>query len=283
MTFKKRIKKLCKSSKEIDLKTESKIFIYSDCHRGTGDKADDFYHNHSLFLKVIQKYIDENYLLIELGDGDELWENNKFEDILKTYKKIYEIYNEQTFKNKFYFLWGNHNRQWKNKLKIGKKISVFIRADSRIESYESMVLKYDNKSLFLLHGHQGELINDKLWWIGKFFVKVFWRPVQLRFGFSDLTSPAKNFKARIKVDKRYIKWIKETNIPTIIGHTHRPMFPMQGHTPYFNSGSCIHPKGISGIEISNQKIYLVKWSINNKDNKKISKKILGGPLNILNL
>jgi len=283
MTFKRRIKNLYKSSKEINLKTEKKIFIYSDCHRGTGDKADDFYHNRNLFLKVIQKYIDKNYLLIELGDGDELWENNKFEDILKTYKKIYEIYNKQAYKNKFYFLWGNHNRQWKNKLKIGKKISSFIKQDSLIESYESLVLKYDDKSLFLLHGHQGELINDKLWWIGKFFVKVFWRPIQLRFGFSDLTSPAKNFKARIKVDKRYIKWIKETNIPTIIGHTHRPMFPKQGQTHYFNSGSCIHPKGISGIDISNEKISLVKWSINNKDNKKITKKILGGPLNILKL
>lgn len=142
-------------------------------------------------------------------------------------------------------------------------------------------MKYNNKKIFLLHGHQGDLINDALWWLGKFFVKVIWRRFQLKWGIPDFTSPAKNYKARIRVDKRFIKLSKETNLPVIIGHTHRPMFPKTGQYPYFNSGSCIHPDGITGIEIVDGSISLIEWaSIRAKGRTDIIKRVLGGPLDI---
>lgn len=47
-----------------------------------------------------------------------------------------------------------------------------------------------------------------------------------------------------------------------MGHTHRPVFPPPGETPYFNVGSCVHPRCITGIEIENGLLVLVKWFIN---------------------
>ena len=51
----------------------------------------------------------------------------------------------------------------------------------------------------------------------------------------------------------------------IAGHTHKPMFPEVGETPYFNDGSCVHPRCITAIEISDGNIILVKWSVNTKN------------------
>ncbi len=284
MTFKRQINKLYKLSKQIDIEKENKVFIFSDCHRGIGDKADDFNHNYEIFLDIINDYANRGYLLIELGDGDELWENNDFEEIFKTYRKIYEIYVNLSLKNKFYIIWGNHNRSWRNPKKKLNKISLFLNKKIDMQAYESLILKYENKKILLLHGHQGELINDKLWWVGKFLVRKFWRPIQLRFGLLDVTSAAKNYKIRIKTDKRFIKWVKNTNIPVIIGHTHRPSFPKEKQPLYFNSGSCIHPEGISGIEISDKKMTLIKWEESTKNKQKIiKKKIIGGPVSIKNL
>ena len=46
----------------------------------------------------------------------------------------------------------------------------------------------------------------------------------------------------------------------ITGHTHRPMAGSK-EVPYFNTGSCVHPAGITGIEIEHRCITLVKWSL----------------------
>ena len=50
----------------------------------------------------------------------------------------------------------------------------------------------------------------------------------------------------------------------IAGHTHRSVFPVPGKPPYFNTGSCVHPRCIVGIEINNGLITLVKWYVNVK-------------------
>ncbi len=52
----------------------------------------------------------------------------------------------------------------------------------------------------------------------------------------------------------------------ITGHTHRPRFPDKNEIPFFNDGSCVHPRSITGIEIENNKICLIKWHIITKEN-----------------
>lgn len=65
----------------------------------------------------------------------------------------------------------------------------------------------------------------------------------------------------------------------IAGHTHRPMFPDVDIPPYFNDGSCVHPRCITGVEIKNGEIMLIKWWIKPKDNGAlyVTREVLVGP------
>jgi UDP-2,3-diacylglucosamine pyrophosphatase LpxH len=45
----------------------------------------------------------------------------------------------------------------------------------------------------------------------------------------------------------------------ICGHTHMPKFAADGATPYFNTGSGVFNGYITGLEIQNGQISLIKW------------------------
>ena len=95
---------------------------------------------------------------------------------------------------------------------------------------------------------------------------------------------AKNFKELIKVERRTKKWIQDNdNLLTIIGHTHRPRFQKPGEIAFFNDGSCVHPRSITGIEIEKGCISLIKWNISTtKDGTlKVIRVVLEGPEKII--
>jgi predicted phosphodiesterase len=88
------------------------------------------------------------------------------------------------------------------------------------------------------------------------------------------------------VERRIKKWIADNgNKITIVGHTHRPRFPKpnQNALNLFNDGSCVHPRNITGIEIENGKISLVKWSIdtNNDGVLQIVKEYIETPVDLI--
>ena len=68
------------------------------------------------------------------------------------------------------------------------------------------------------------------------------------------------------------------NIMIIAGDTDRPIYPKVGQSLYFNDGSCIHPNGITCIEIEKGKITLVKWVFSLKEENIISvgRKVIAG-------
>ena len=99
-------------------------------------------------------------------------------------------------------------------------------------------------------------------------------------GIADPTSPAKNYTELIKIEDRTKKWITENdNLITVVGHSHRPRFPKPGDISFFNDGSCVHPRSITGIEIEDSTISLIKWQIvtSENGNLKIDRFMLGGP------
>ena len=65
----------------------------------------------------------------------------------------------------------------------------------------------------------------------------------------------------------------------IAGHTHRPRFPKKGSPPYFNDGSCVHPRCITGIEIQDGEISLIKWSLLARKGGAlyVTREVLAGP------
>lgn len=271
----KRLTKVFNSSREIIFDDSSKFILFSDCHRGNNSLADDFAHNQNIFFHAMNYYYNKGFTYIEIGDGDELWENKRFKEIRQAHSNIYWLLSKFHQEKRFFFIWGNHNREWKNIKNVRKNLYSYYNEQKgcreplfeNIEAHEGLILKYsdtDNR-MFLVHGHQGEPLNDTLWWLGRYGVRMIWKPLQL-LGAKDPTSPAKNFRKRDIVERKIIKWVKNNKQMVIAGHTHRSVFPSLEESKYFNVGSCVHPRCITGIEINNGLIVLIKWSVEVKSN-----------------
>jgi predicted phosphodiesterase len=143
--------------------------------------------------------------------------------------------------------------------------------------------KESGVELFAVHGHQGDDLFHRFIWLNRVLLRAVWRPLQL-MGFRDPASIAQNAFKRQKVEESLIKWSADNNQPMVCGHTHKARFPKKGETPYFNDGSCVHPRWITCIEIEDGEIALIRWRI--KPNKKgqltVKRTVLKGPKPIEN-
>ncbi len=291
MSANKRINRAFENAKKLPLHQDSKYVLFSDCHRGDNSFADDFARNRSVFNYALSQYFNDGFSYIELGDGDELWENN-FDTIFQENKDVFMLLKKFYDKNRLYFIWGNHDMDYKNPKNITKNLSKYYEQSTGKEEElmpnasfsEAIILENEKtgKSLFLMHGHQADWFNYVFWKFSRFLVRVLWKPLQI-LGIKDPTSPAQNFRELIKVERHVERWIKNNNNQIVItGHTHRPRFPQPDEIPYFNDGSCVHPRCITGLEIENYEITLIKWHFITQENgtMQIVKSILEGPKNI---
>jgi UDP-2,3-diacylglucosamine pyrophosphatase LpxH len=278
-----------KKAKRISLDKHSKIIFFSDVHRGNNSYADDFAHNRTIYLHALKTYYEAGFTYFELGDGFELWENHNFKEIFAAYKHSLLLLKKFKEEGRLHFLWGNHDMIFKKHKHVKKYFDFYsdeitgekkeFLKNSSFE--ESIILEVDglSKNILLIHGHQADFFNYVLWKWSRFLVRFLWKPLQI-IGIKDPTSPAKNYKGLIKVEENLKKWILANNNQMVIaGHTHRPRFPEPGELPYFNDGSCVHPRAITGIEINNLEISLIKWhTISKTDGTlQIVKSILDGP------
>ncbi|SNR55452.1 metallophosphoesterase [Lutibacter flavus] len=281
-----------KKAKIIPLNCDSKFIIFSDCHRGDNSYTDDFTHNGTIYYHALRDYFNDDFTYIELGDGIELWENSDFNEIFKAHKNNFLLLREFHLKNRLHMLWGNHDMVLRKDKKVAKLLgSYFDEINSTKKDLlkgltynEGIILDVEgfDKNIFLIHGHQADFFNYVLWKWSRFLVQFLWKPLQI-IGIKDPTSPAKNYKELIKVERRLKKWILANNNQMIIaGHTHRPRFPEPNELPYFNDGSCVHPQSITGIEIADMQISLIKWhTISNEDGTlQIIKTVLEDPQDI---
>lgn len=274
MNLTKKLNRLYNASFTLPLTKASHFVIMSDCHRGIGNHSDNFLKNQHLFFAAINYYYQNQFTYIELGDGDELWENRNLSQIIQIHSNIFWLMSKFYEENRFYSLYGNHDivKKFSNKTArtchsyYCESLHSHLPLFPNIHYYESLVLKHDFYDFFLFHGHQGDLLNDSLWPLARFLVRYVWRPLEL-LGFLDPTSAAKNYMKKNKLETSYQEWADKQQCIVITGHTHRPACPVLTDSYYFNSGSCVHPRCITALEIDYENILLVKWSMQpNLDN-----------------
>jgi len=53
---KKRLNRAYKEAKIVDFDDESKIILFSDCHRGDNSFADDFANNRNIYFHALKHY-----------------------------------------------------------------------------------------------------------------------------------------------------------------------------------------------------------------------------------
>lgn len=289
MSSRFRLTRAYEQAKVISFDDTSKFILFSDCHRGDNSFADDFAKNRNIYFHALQHYFNNGFQYCEVGDGDELWENLRFDSIFQAHKNVYKLLKRFHLQKRLHMIWGNHDMVYKDPSYVEKHLYRYFEPVEDCEKelfegikyHEGIVLRHTEtlQELFLTHGHQADWWNYTFWRWGRFLVRVLWKPLQV-WGIADPTSPAKNYIELKKVERRIKKWILEKNLLiTIVGHTHRPRFPEPGEIPLFNDGSCVHPRSITGIEIENGTITLIKWQIATKDDGtlQIVRRVLEGP------
>lgn len=284
----KRLMKAYNNAKVEYYDENSRYIFFSDSHRGDDSVSDEFSRNQNVYLHALNYYFNNGYIYVEAGDGDELWEYSNFKHIRLAHSDAFLTLKQFFDDGRLIFLYGNHNIYLKNKNYVCDNYYNFYDEYNQdmqdlfkgITPYEALLLKNKNsgQEILTVHGHQGDLMNDQLWIISMLMLRYFWKYLHV-VGFQNPASPAKNLYKRHKIEKNYKKWIRAHEMMLICGHTHRPRFPKNNELPYFNTGCCIHTKGITGIEILDGNILMVDWKIgaDKEGTLQIERTIMRGP------
>ncbi len=257
---------------------DAKFIIFSDQHKGNKTWADDFAASEKNYIEALKHYNGAGFNFINLGDSEELWKF-KAEDILP--KNIAAFAAEAAFHPTRYFkTFGNHDLLWKNSLDVALLLKHYFTMPLPV--FEGVILRLKHAGgvleIFLTHGHQGDVMSDNNG-LSTWIVAHIWMPVQ-RYLRLNINTPSQNFSLRNKHNQMMHEWSSsKQNLLLITGHTHSPVFasgrylahpsndvrsqaPQHRIQPsYFNSGCCCFSDGdITGIEIDNGSISLIKWT-----------------------
>ncbi len=227
---------------ELPLCKCSRYVIFGDCHRGAGNAGDNFLRNQHLYSAALEYYYSKNFYYLELGDGEELWENRCLEKIKDCHSNVYrklECFQKQ---DRFCKIYGNHDMELKKYLPE----CIFLKNQE------------NGRDFYIIHGHQADFFNSVCWRISRFLVRYLWKPLE-QFGVNDPTSAARNYKKTRKYENCMARAAEKKDVYLLAGHSHRPHL-VEGEL-YVNAGSCVHPSGITAVEIENMQMSLVKWQI----------------------
>ena len=143
--------------------TTLKDSFFSDCHRGDNSFADDFANNKNLYFHALRHYYSEGFIYCELGDGTELWENIKFDTVLRAHKSIYELLQLFFTENRLHIIYGDQDYVKKHLYTYfdhltGKDLPL----SPSIQFPEALVLEHETtkQELFCTQGHQADFINS---------------------------------------------------------------------------------------------------------------------------
>jgi UDP-2,3-diacylglucosamine pyrophosphatase LpxH len=252
-------------AQEVPFDDSSRIVLFSDCHRGDRSRADAFAQNESVFFQALKHYYRSGFTYIEVGDGDELWQNRQASVVVRAHRRIFDLLHSFDIFNRLHLILGNHDVQASSDDVIDK---------DGLLAKEGLILSHVNtgKSLFVVHGHQVDSYSDHLSVVGRFMARS-WRRLQA-LGvrgdavWSDTSRKWKMMRKGVsgyqhsrtrRIERSITHWIRMNRQTVICGHTHKAAFATGGASPYFNTGSCVRPGGITGLEISDGKIQMVKW------------------------
>ena len=206
-----------------------KFIILSDQHKGARDGADNFALAENNYLAALEHYNKNHFHYINLGDSEELWENT-FISIKKYNTATFE--KEQLFldRNAFTKIYGNHDLYWDNDplAQIGLE-QIY---GQKVKIYEGLILQTEvtnrQLSIYITHGHQGDLQSDGNWF-SKWFVSDVWGPIEGYLKINPNT-PANNDQLKTDHNRMMYEWSeKRENLLLITGHTHQPVFKSLTH------------------------------------------------------
>ncbi|MGN0376761.1 MAG: serine/threonine protein phosphatase [Suilimivivens sp.] len=293
MSYYTRLHKSFEGALRLPLDQSSKYVLFSDCHRGSGTANDNFMKNQNLYFAALQHYYQTGYTCIELGDGDELWENRSMKQIIEAHESVFYLLSCFHRQGRLHMLYGNHDMVKKDKRYTIRNCSTYSCCCGNTPHLMDQPLWPDLKfhagiilentlspyarDIYLTHGHQADVFNSTFWRFSRFLVRYLWKPLE-HYGVLDPTSAAKNYTKKQKTERRLQAFARQENIILITGHTHRPTLS-ETEMYYCNSGSCVHPYSITCLEIDRMNITLVKWFLATRPDMSlyVTREVLSGP------
>lgn len=277
-----------------------RLILLSDLHKGQRDGADDFWACEPAYLAALEHYWQGGFELFLLGDVEELWENwprpviGAYEGVLN--QEL--LFAEAASPGRYVRFVGNHDDLWYNRDQVQSHLGPYLAGRPVIESLRMAVHDQGQElgELFFLHGHQGTPDSDRFARFSAWVVRYLWRPFQRAFNVRS-TTPSNNYALRQKHELAMYNFAaSQSRLVLFAGHTHHPVWEglsfeqameqmgvrdlalqadtawmedqmagavaLPGRKPsYFNTGCCSYSDGsISGIEIADGEIRLVRWS-----------------------
>ncbi|MBQ4650031.1 MAG: metallophosphoesterase [Firmicutes bacterium] len=253
--FNRQIDKALENAPVLSTAIHRRMVVFSDCHRGCGNWTDSFLPNKTIYEAALTYYFNNDFTYIELGDGDELWENRRFVDIAEVHRDIFGLLERFNEAGRLFMVWGNHDRI---KSRPGFGVPPLPPVSEGVIIRPKVLSGHGD--YHLIHGHQADPLNNQFWKLSRWLVRYFWRPLEL-CGFKDPTSAAKNYNKGKMVEQRLMAWCRTNSANLVAGHTHRPaLHSSESGWRYCNTGSCVHPGTITCIEIDRGRISLIKWA-----------------------
>jgi predicted phosphodiesterase len=209
--------------------TQDKFIILSDQHKGSRNYADDFALSEKSYLAALQYYHQHQYHYVNLGDSEELWKNSVGQ-VIQHNKATFDLEKQFLQNQAFIKIYGNHDLYWDNSPLAGLVLQQLYGVSLKV--YEGVVLQthVNNKplSIYLTHGHQGDLQSDGNW-LSKWFVANIWGRLQDYLAINPNT-PATNDSLKTKHNQIMYEWSsRQSNLLLITGHTHQPVFKSLTH------------------------------------------------------
>jgi len=161
-----RIQKAYDEAYRLKFSNEDKLILFSDVHRGVNDWGDDFTHNQLLYFHAMTSYLEDGFIYIENGDGDELGEIWNFNRIRHAHSHIFWLLAEFHRLNRLYMIHGNHDMVRRFASVVERTMHGFVNERSGLHEalfpglkvYSGIVLEHQEtgKEILLIHGHQAD-------------------------------------------------------------------------------------------------------------------------------
>jgi hypothetical protein len=277
-----------------------RLAVLSDLHRGAGDDADDFRACKHTYAAAVSHYDRQHHILAILGDAEDLWECWPIE-VVTEYAASIALEKPFLDAGRYWRLLGNHDEAWQYDVLLDLYLRPLLGPVEPVESLRLLVMEGRRTlgEIFLVHGSQGAVWEERLAWLSRRVLHYAWRPIQ-RLANLKTTTPATDWRLGRKHERAMYNWaVQKEGLIIIAGHTHHPAFPSPvryeqiaatyddlRHQPeafdpelaerieadlafaraqeqpcYFNAGCCSFSDGsLTGIEIAGGIIRLVRWS-----------------------
>ena len=131
----------------------SRFVFFSDVHRGDDSVSDEFGRNRHIYDHALDFYFNNGYTYVEVGDGDELWENSHYQYIRMAHASTFARLQRFYYAGRMYMLFGNHNMQLRSESYVRRNLyrtyddfsDRYVDLFPGIIVHEALILKHRRK------------------------------------------------------------------------------------------------------------------------------------------